>query len=71
MYEEFVERLLFWIHTLNVAEKQIEKEEVGVHPYLGEIPVMLENEVIGHLVDRIGGVWSYEAKGESDASEAE
>lgn len=60
MYEEFLEGLLFWVKVLNEAEKlvgvNVDHDQV---PYLGKIPVYLSDEIVGYLVDEIGGVWSY------------
>lgn len=65
MYEDFLETILTYIKALNTADEEISKraERAGssiTFPEIGNIPVSLDGQLVGHLVDELGGMWSYQ-----------
>ena len=62
MYEDFLRAILLYLEMLNAAERKLIDMGMGSGslPYLGKIPVELEGVIVGHLVDEIGGAWSYQ-----------
>lgn len=61
MCEEFLAAVLSYIQALNEADKKvIPKFSEGLTPYLGRIPVILENSLCGWLEDVADGAWTYQ-----------
>ena len=69
MYEDFLRSLLIYIEALNAAEKRLAETgidlQTGIIASLTKIPVECCGEVVGYIVDEIGGQWSYQAGGEA------
>lgn len=62
MYLEFMKTLTIYIEALNKAWQKCEDEGLDsphLCPYLGEISVMYEGALVGHLTDEIGGAFSW------------
>ena len=58
MYQEFLKGILTYVDALNTATRALDEGD-GLTPYLGDVEVMLEGELVGYLRDEIGGSWSY------------
>ena len=60
MYQEFLQVVLIYIEALNAADQKIDALgfDSMLFPTLGRIPLVMDEEHVGHLVDEIGGVWS-------------
>lgn len=59
-YREFLDTITEYITSLNEADKRIQpKYDDTMCPQLGNIPVIMDDGLVGWLVDEIGGVWSY------------
>ena len=57
-YMEQLQWLTEIVQCLNEFDKRTNYDNY-LNPQLGDIPVVLDNVVIGHLVDEIGAVWSF------------
>lgn len=66
MYAEFIAWVLDLVQTLNDFEKRHQGEDDTLVPYAYKIPLMMDSDLVGFVVDEIGGTWSYR-----DATEAE
>ena len=58
MYEEFLTALLTYVQAMNKATNSID-EKAGLTPYLQFLPVILEGDLAGFLVDEVGGSYQY------------
>jgi hypothetical protein len=58
MYEQFLNALLNYIRALNQACKETDETD-GLAPYVQWVPVIMENDVCGFLIDEIGGSYQY------------
>lgn len=63
IYPEQLDVINTYIKALNAADAQILSGDCpdGLTPGLERIPVVQDEQVIGHLVDEIGGAWSFRA----------
>jgi hypothetical protein len=60
IYPEMLETIQIYIQKLNEADALIiELDHPDLRPGLERIPVLMDEVVIGHLADEIGGVWSF------------
>lgn len=67
LYEEALKGIAYWVAVLNEAEQLVGKELEDQSVYLGKIPVRFagtDGELVGHLVDEIGGIWAFRAEEE-------
>lgn len=62
MYEEFLKAILAYVQALNAVEKDIPADAA----YLANVPVCMDHELVGFLVDEVGGVWSYRDADDDD-----
>lgn len=58
MYLDFMRALCVYIEKLKEAIDEI--DETKAVPYVDRVPVMLDGELVGWLVDDIGGEFQYE-----------
>ncbi len=64
MYEETLEYIVDAIKMLNEFDKNHQDSNIRLNHYLQSgIGVYCEDELIGHLYDEIGGVWSFREVG--------
>ena len=61
MYQEFLQVILIYIAALNEADKKIDAlgYDSLLFPTLERIPLVMDEQIVGYLVDEIGGIWSY------------
>ena len=57
LYEEMLTWLADAVRTLNDLTRRF--DDGPLVPYLGKCEVVMEGEVVGFLIDEVGGSWSY------------
>lgn len=58
MYARFLETLLVYLRALDKATADVGEED-HLTPYVGHVPVLLEDELCGFFRDEVGGSYSY------------
>lgn len=59
MYVEFLKSLITFVEALNTAAKTLEAADPDLSCYVNHVPVLMESELCGFIVDEIGGLYSY------------
>lgn len=59
MYPDLLKLILRVIEALDALDA--EPEGTFGDFYVGRVPIMWEGDVVGHVVDEVGGAWSYQA----------
>ena len=64
MYQQFLEGVLGYIKVLNIVDEERMRRDVDpwMTPYVQQVPVILDGDLCGFLVDETGGEggWMYE-----------
>ncbi len=50
MFTEFVKTLAVYMEALEKVQESVDEKE-GLTPYLGRVEVMLDGQLVGHLID--------------------
>ena len=60
IYPEQLEAIRIYIDALNGADAKVATlEHQELRPQLDRIPVVQDEDVIGHLIDENGGMWAF------------
>ena len=60
MYEDFLKGVLAYVQALNKAAADLKGADEMLTPYVQFVPVLLEDDICGFLIDEVDGSYGYQ-----------